>query len=226
MSTENRVKEKKRYFALGVVIICLAIVGTCFLGSLAVNSIKDIFNNQKAKAEYESYLYPVVMLDPQPFDDVTNGSMEDLLNASILSLLTNDESNPHNFEFVEGETSGLAIEKETVEQAFYLLFGKDVTPVHQSVECSTCVFEYQSAVGRYVIPLTGYDPAYLPRVIDIDKKGEGTVALTVGYVAYGDWQISENQFVQPEPVKYRKITLRENDDSFYISAIQNAEGGK
>ncbi len=222
----SKEKGKKRYFILGILIVCLAVVGVGFLGSMTVDSLKDVFNNEKKKSEYESYLYPVVMLDPQPFDDVTNGDMEDLLNASILSLLSDNENSPHDFQFVEGETSGLAIPQETVELAFSTLFGNEVTPVHQSVECSTCVFEYQSAAGRYVIPLTGYDPAYLPDVIEIDKSGEGTIALTVGYVAYGDWQVSENQFTQPEPSKYRKITLREADGSFYISAIQNAEASK
>ncbi len=219
-------KGKRIYFVLGVMIVCLALVGVGFLGSLAVNSLKAVFNNESQKSEYESYLYPVVMLDPQPFDDVINADMEDLLNASILSLLSENENSPYDFEFVEGETSGLAIPQETVELAFSTLFGNEVAPVHQSVECSTCVFEYQNSAKRYVIPLTGYDPAYLPDVIEIDKSGEGTIALTVGYVAYGDWQVSENQFTQPEPIKYRKITLREADGSFYISAIQNSEGNK
>lgn len=228
MSKENTSTKKgnKKYFAFGILILCLALVGVGFLGSLAIDGIKGLLNDDAKKAEYEEYLYPVVMLDPEIFDDVTKADMEDLLNASILSLLADNENSPYDFEFVEGETSGLAIEQETVEQAFSALFGTDVQPVHQSVECSTCVFEYQNASQRYVIPLTGYDPAYLPRVIEIDKSGEGTIALTVGYIAYGDWEVSESEYTQPEPVKYRKITLRENDDSYYVSAIQNADATK
>ena len=86
------------------------------------------------------------------------------------------------------------------------------------------MFEYQSSAARYVIPLTGYDPAFLPDVMEIDKNREGSVALTVGYFAYGDWQVNEdNSFTQPEPAKYRKITLRKTESGYYVSAIQNAE---
>lgn len=219
-------RNNKKYFVFGVLIICLALVGVGFLGSLAFDGIKTLANDDAKKAEYEEFLSPVVMLDPEIFDDVTKADMEDLLNASILSLLSDNENSPYDFEFVEGETSGLAIPQETVEQAFISLFGTDVQPAHQSVECSTCVFEYQNAAQRYVIPLTGYDAAYLPEVIEIDKSGEGAVALTVGYVAYGDWETGDDGYTQPEPVKYRKITLRENGDSYYVSAIQNADATK
>ena len=219
--TEN--KNQKKYFAFGIVIICLALAGLISLGSLAVESLKGISNEDKRKAEYEKFLAPVVMLDPELFDDVTNADMEDLLNASILSILADNESTPYDFDFVEGETSGIAIPKEIVESKFVTLFGTDVKPEHQSVECSTCVFEYQNAANRYVIPLTGYDPAYVPDVTEIDKSGEGAVALTVGYIAYGDWELSENKFTQPEPVKYRKITLRINETGYYVSAVQNSD---
>ncbi len=232
MSQENTVvKERKRghkgSFALGLVIIFFALVGIVCSGVFAFNSIRNLFNNDAQKSEYEKFLYPVVMLDPEVFDDVTKADMTDLIAASILSLISDDENSPYDFEFVEGEVSGLAIPQDVVKDAFVTLFGTDIQPVHQSVECSTCVFEYQSASGRYVIPITGYDPAYMPDVIDIDKTGEGTVSLTVGYIAYGDWEVNQNNdYVQPEPARYRKITLREIDSGYYVSAIQNADVSK
>lgn len=232
MSQENtNIKTEKRgqrgSFALGLIIICFALIGVAFLVMQAVGGVRSVFNDDARKAEYEAFLYPVVMLDPEVFDDVTTADMTDLLASSILSLLSDEKNSPYEFEFVEGETSGLAIPKDVVEKAFTTIFGTDVQPVHQSVECSTCVFEYQAAAGRYVIPITGYDPAYLPDVIEIDKSREGTLALTVGYIAYGDWQVNEsNEYAQPEPAKYRKITLRETESGYYISAIQNADASK
>lgn len=226
MAGENSKKKssKKGSFALGIIIILFALIGVGFAASLAVDAIKNFTNSDSQKSEYEKYLYPVVMLDPDVFDDVTNANMKDLLNASILSLLTDSESSPYDFDFVEGEVSGLAIPQKTVEKAFAALFGTDVTPVHQSVECSTCVFEYQSASQRYIIPLTGYDPAYSPRVIEIEKSREGAIVLTVGYIAYGDWEVNENKaFTETQPAKYRKITLRETGSSYYVSAIQSVD---
>ncbi len=224
MEVKKKTRSHKSSFALGLVIICFALVGVVSVVMYAVGGVQTLFNQEAQKAEYEDFLYPVVMLDPEVFDDVTAADMEDLLAASILSLLAEDENSPYDFEFVEGEVSGLAIPETTVNEAFAKLFGTDTKPEHRSVECSTCLFEYQSAAARYVIPLTGYDPAFLPDVTEIDKNREGTVALTVGYVAYGDWQVNEeNSFAQPEPAKYRKITLRKTESGYYVSAIQNAD---
>lgn len=231
MSQETIVKTEKRgrkgSFILGLVIIGFALIGVAAVVIQLAGVAQTLFNNETKKGEYEDFLYPVVMLDPEVFDDVTKADMTDLIASSILSLLTDEENSPYDFEFVEGETSGLAIPQAVVEEAFFTLFGKDIKPIHRSVECSTCVFEYQHTAGRYVIPITGYDPAYLPDVIEIDKNREGAVALTVGYIAYGDWQVNENgEYAQPEPAKYRKITLRENESGYYVSAIQNADTSK
>lgn len=228
MAKQKKIKKAKSSnrgsFILGLTIICLAIVGICFLVSFGVGKVKTLTNKDNLKNEYETLLYPVVMLDPDTFDDVTNANMENLITASILSLLTDSENSPDKFDFVEGNVSGLAIKQSTVEEAFKKLFGSSITPVHQSVQCSTCVFQYQGTAQRYVIPITGYDPAYTPKVIEINKSKEGTVELTVGYIAYGDWATDKNNdFTEPDPAKYRKITLRPAESGYYISAIQNAD---
>ena len=48
-------KKKKRggFFALGIVIICFALVGAVFLGGLAVGGIKSLGGKEKKKEEYE-----------------------------------------------------------------------------------------------------------------------------------------------------------------------------
>ncbi len=218
--------EKKNYkgaLAVGIIIIIFALIGMGFLISTIAGQISKNSGNDKSEAEYEDFLYPVVTLDPKTFDDITGADMEDLLCSAILSLLTESDNNPYDFEFVEGENSGMGIPQAIVEEAFAKLFGTEVKPVHQSVECSTCIFTYQSAAQRYVVPITGYDPAYVPEVIEISETGE-TVELLTGYIAYGDWEKNENNdFVQPEPAKYRKITLRRSDKGCYVSSIQNAE---
>ena len=225
---ENETSAKKKgsgaAFIVGIIIVCLALAGTFFLGRLGYEKIKTLTDNSEEKQQFETYLYPVIMLDPDTFDDITNADMDDLLCSSILSLLADSENNPYTFDFVEGQTSGLAIPQETVEEAFIKLFGAEVKPAHHSVECSTCIFEYQSAAKRYVIPITGYDPAYTPKVIDMKKSKEGNVELTVGYIAYNDWETDDKtDFNSPEPAKYRKITLRRGDSDYYVSAIQNAD---
>lgn len=221
---KNRRKSShKGAFALGLAVVILAVIGAGFLINLGIGQIRKMNDSSKDITEYEDFLYPVVTLDTRPFDDISSADMKELICASILSLLTDSESNPYDFEFVEGETAGMGIPQETVEKAFKELFGSDIKPVHQSVECSTCIFTYQSTAKRYVIPITGYDSAYVPDVLEADESKEGIIELTVGYVAYGDWQKNEDGYTQPEPAKYRKITLRKSGKGYYISSIQNTD---
>ncbi|MCQ2470502.1 MAG: hypothetical protein MJ147_00515 [Clostridia bacterium] len=225
MSENNpkKKKDRKGAFALGLVIILLAVIGAGFLVNTGISQIHKLTDNEKEKKEYTSYLSPVVTLDVNPFDDITGADMKDLICSSILSLLDDGEKSPYEFEFVEGEVSGMGIPQKTVEEAFKALFGTEVKPVHQSVECSTCIFTYQSQQQRYIIPVTGYDPAYVPEIAGINKTKEGSIELLTGYISYGDWSKAEGKFESPEPSKYRKITLRKADKGYYISAIQNAE---
>lgn len=225
MSEDNKKtkKDRKGSFALGLVIILLAVIGAGFLVNAGVGQIKKFADDDKEKKGFSSYLYPVVTLDVSPFDDITGADMKDLICSSILSLLDDSENSPYDFEFVEGDVSGMGIPQKTVEEAFKSLFGTEVKPVHQSVECSTCIFTYQSQEQRYIIPVTGYDPAYVPEIIDINKTKEGSVELLTGYISYGDWNKTDGKYESPEPSKYRKITLRNADDKYYISAIQNTE---
>ncbi len=228
--SEEIIKEKenkkggKGSFILGLLVVLLAIVGAVFLIGTGVGQLRSLTGSEKQKKEYEEYLSPVATLDINTFDDITGADMKELICSAILSLLEQDGNSPYDFEFVEGDISGMGIPQETVEEAFIALFGTEVKPVHQSVECSTCIFTYQSQTKRYVIPITSYDPAYAPKVLSIKKAAEGSVELLTGYIAYGDWQKSETGgYEQPEPSKYRKITLRKTDKGYYISAIQNAE---
>lgn len=227
---EKNIKEKKSRkgaFAFGLIIVILAVIGTVFLVTFGIHQIQKLTADNSEKNEFETLLYPVVTLDTSVFDDVTGADMEDLICSSVLSLLTAEERTPYDFEFVEGEISGMGIPQETVEKAFHKLFGKEVNPVHQSVQCSTCIFTYQSSAKRYVIPITGYDPAYVPEIVKISKTSEGSVELITGYIAYGDWEKNEeNDYVKPEPAKYRKITLRKQDGGYYISALQNTDAPK
>lgn len=58
-------------------------------------------------------------------------------------------------------------------------------------------------------------------MVDVDKSGN-TIVLTVGYLGGDQWaQDAEGNMVAPEPDKYMKVTLRERDGAYYISALQS-----
>ena len=90
-------------------------------------------------------------------------------------------------------------------------------PFKSSVNClfGDTLFE------TYTVPLTGVTPIYTPDVVNISKTTD-TVVLTVACLSGNAWEQGENgEMIAPTPDKYIRITLRENNENLFISAIQN-----
>lgn len=221
MAEEKMKKHKgthKAAFPVGSLIIILAAIGLVTIVVSAVKGIDTAIQNSKHYEEYDTILTPVVLIDPDTFDDITKADMNQLMEITIWSLLKGDIE-PDTFESNE---SGLSIPKAAVEEEFIELFGTEVSPVHQTIEgYGGLEFVYDTKTETYTVPLTGITPIYTPQVVDKTTSSD-TVVLTVACLAGDAWEQGENgDMVAPTPDKYLKITLREQNENLYISAIQN-----
>lgn len=204
-------------FPLGLLIAVLALVGAVTVIVAGVGAVKNAVQKSRNFEEYNKLLTPVVMSDPDAFDDITNANPEQLIDIAIWSILKSDLA-PDRYEYGEG---GMIIPEADVTASFETLFGTEIRPTHGTVEGYGYEFTYDASKQTYTIPLTGVVPTYTPRVVDLDKTNN-SIVLTVAYLGGDQWaQDSEGNMVAPEPDKYMKVTLREKDGSYYISALQN-----
>ncbi len=207
----------KAAFPVGLLITVLALVGVVTIIFSAVKGIGAAIEKSKNYEEYNTILTPVVLIDPDTFDDITKADINQLMEITIWSLLKGEVS-PDTFESNE---NGLIVPKAAVEEKFVDLFGTEIAPVHQTIDGYEIEFVYDSKSESYTVPLTGITPIYTPQVVDKDTTGD-SVILTVACLAGDAWEQGENgDMIAPSPDKYIKITLREKDDNLYISAIQN-----
>ena len=214
---EEKKKSQKYALPLGIIVILFSVIGFVFAVYHAITGFAALLDNSDAEKEkYQKMLVPVVMNDINEFDDVTKADMAQLIEASIWSIIKSDvETDKY-----EMDGDNLLFPAADVETAFTSLFGTDVEIQHQTVFTTAFEFEYDSEKKVYKVPITGVDPTYTPRVLDISEKSN-TVILTVAYLSGGDWTQSANgDLVPPSPSKYVKVTLRKKDKSYYISAIQ------
>lgn len=207
---------------VGTVVIILVIAG---LVSIIGSAVKKISSSKQPKSyeQYESFISPLVMNDPDTFDDVSKANQEQLIAISIWAILRNNPE-PDKYEYADG---GMLIPQTEIEQSYRTLFGSDVKIVHTNVDGGGIEFNYSEKKKCYVIPITGITPIYTPKVTDADEKS-GSVVLTVGYLASEDWTEDEKgNMVSPEPSKYMKVTLRNNSDgTYYISALQSVDASQ
>lgn len=216
--TKKHKKGARRWaFPLGLLIAVLALVGAVTVIAAGVGAAKNAVQKSRNFDEYNKMLTPVVMNDPDAFDDITNANPEQLIDIAIWSILKSDLA-PDRYEYGE---SGMIIPEADVTASFEKLFGTEIRPTHGTVEGYGYEFTYDASKQTYTIPLTGIVPTYTPRVVDLDKTNN-SIVLTVAYLGGDQWaQDSEGNMVAPEPDKYMKVTLREKDGSYYISALQN-----
>lgn len=215
-------KKKNRFaFPVGVIALILAVIGLIAVIKFGIGAVKNITDNSAKKAEYEKFLTPVVMFDPDPFDDLTQADIPQLVNSAVWALLQS-ENGTEGYAYSDG---GIVVPQADIEKYFTSLFGNeiDLPSLHSSIDMSDYEITYDSAMQSYILPITGIESAYTPKVYDIEKQGS-SVILTVGYIGNKAWvQIENGEMTAPEPDKYMKITLRERNGGMYISSIQNTD---
>ncbi len=218
MAEEKSLNVKN--LVVGILIALFAVIGLITVISGAVRLISSSVRSKDSTDSYKELIAPVIMNDPDAFDDVINANQSQLISISIWSLLKSD-IDPDAF---ENKNGGMLVPASLIEEEFTKLFGKDVSPVHQTVEGGQGIqFEYSKEDGAYIVPITGITALYSPIIADVSEKGSSTI-LTVGYLASEDWRQAENgDMIPPEPVKYMKIYLRKNDGSYYISSIKQTD---
>ncbi len=218
-STPKKKSKKRAHpwaFWLGLLIAVLTVIGLVTVVLLGIGAVKTVSAKVKNIDEYNKMLIPVVMNDPDMFDDVSKADMGQLLDISIWSILRSNLS-PDKYSYVE---NNMIIPEADVTAEYTKLFGTEVPPVHATVSGYGYEFVYNSAEKTYSIPLTGIEPTYTPRVTDVEKKSN-TIVLTVAYLAADGWkQDAQGNMVAPEPDKFVKVTLRESGGNYYISAMQ------
>ena len=224
-SNKKSGKKNKLAFPLGIIASVLAVIGLITVIKFSTDSVKNLTDNTADKKKYAEMLTPVVMFDPDPFDDLTQADVSQLLNSAVWALLMSEDG-ADKYPYSEGENFGIVVPQADIEKYFVSLFGTeiDIASMHSSIDMSEYDITYDAALKSYILPITGVESAYTPKVYDIDKQGSSLV-LTVGYIGNKAWvQIDDGEYSAPEPDKYMKITLRERSGGMYVSSIQSADG--
>ncbi len=225
MKENNKKSRSKLAFPIGIIVLILAVVGAVSTVRFAADSIKKMTDDSADKLKYEQMLEPVVMFDPDPFDDLNQADVSQLLNSAVWALLMSDEGT-EKYPYSEGDVFGIVVPQEDIEKYFVSLFGTeiDIASMHATIDMSAYDITYDAALKSYILPITGVESAYTPKVYEIDEKGS-SVILSVGYIGSKAWaQVADEGYEAPEPDKYMKITLRERSGGMYIASIQSVDG--
>ena len=176
-------KKNRLGFIVGLITVVFAVVGIASTADRVISKVKNFDSKAAAKAEYEEFLEPFVMFDPDPFDDISTAKIAQLINAAIWSVTSNDDSSDM-YEYTDG---GLLIPAQAVSEEFTRLFGsqiEDLESVYRTVDMSAHDITYDSAQAGFIIPITSIDTAYIPEVYEIETKGNSIIGES-RYLIFG-----------------------------------------
>lgn len=214
-----RRRGKYRYgIGMGALVMVLAFVG---LSAIVWGVGRQIYRAATDDSElraYDTFLAPIVMQDPEPFESPAEADAEMVMKASLWRTVTQNGAQYNSYDD-QGRT---LVPLGDVVDACHTLFGPDceLQPTNPQEET---FFEYDSEKNVFRVTPYSSQSSFSPYTISSKKSGD-TITLRVGYVV-GDWQDgTESSSATPEPVKYMQYVLKKTADgkSEYVTAVRNA----
>lgn len=209
-------KNRKVFFALGLVTIVMAIVGLVTTVRFCIGLVGDIANQTALKNEFAVFLYPMVITDGPAFESAENVPSSVVINAAIWRIIMNGDTKKY-----ENDGTNLTVSEIDVESAAAALFGFGVNIEHQTVGLGTTVFEYVPSTKSYLVPLDPNYNTYWPRVSEISNVGE-LFTVTVEYMPPTMFA-TEGMDYQLEPDKIMVYTVSRTAASMTIQSLRYSE---
>lgn len=175
-SAAHLIKNRKTFFAVGLIVIILAAVGLVNTVKFAMNTVNDIANQTAIKEEFAEFIYPMVLIDTPAFDSAENIPASVVVNAAIWRICIYG-----NTEKYENDGVNMTISEIDVESSAAALFGASVKVVHQTVTSGVVVFEYDQTLKSYIVPVNMDKNTFWPKISQISSVGD-TFTLTVEYM--------------------------------------------
>lgn len=247
------VKKHRRHWygiPVGTLVLCLALVGLIFIGTQAYHYIYDKVTDDSTERAYDTYLTPVVMLDPEPFESLDAADKEMVLQAAVWKTVFENASSTNDYD----DNARMVFSGELVRSNAVKLFGVNciLTPEDIYLPGSGAeegapegTISYDEATDTYHVPLIGNVGTYQPYTVSVRNKGD-IATLRVAYCVLADNVDStiptvsqaaasaagaEEEIIQTgnetrlRVIKYLEYEIAYDEDTQlqYISAIRSPE---
>lgn len=175
-------KLKRRLYAvMGVIFTIFAVIGIVTTAGKGVSMFRKFASGETKKDGFTELVYPMVIMDIESFDKPSDLTSEQIITASVWSIIMNDkklEKYPVNA--AGGDV--ISISAYDVEAEAVALFGQDHAEfVHTTVGPVTSRFYYDPEKGVYNVPIHPIVFTYEPEIKSIVKRGS-QYTVTVDYI--------------------------------------------
>lgn len=215
-------KTRRRISAfIGAVTLVLVVMVFVSVVKTVVIGINNIGGTGEKKMEYTEFISPVVLNDPEPFENVDSAENQMLLESSIWCVLDDIKNTAdHNYNY--DATGKIILPADEVEAASKKLFGNDVK-LNMDVlsESNGNTLYYYNSVDHNFHISTGGIVGPSANITKIAQKRD-YISLVVGYSSQADMSLTSSEGSEVECYKYMEYILALNSDgSYYIRSVKN-----
>ncbi len=175
-------KLKRNIFAvLGVIFTVFAVIGIITTVGWGIRKIRGFATGEAKKDGFTELIYPVVIMDIESFDKPSELTSEQIITASIWSIIMDDEKlEKYPVNVAGGDV--ISISAYDIEAEAVALFGQDHAEfVHTTVGPMNSRFYYDAEKGVYNVPIHPIVFTYEPEIKSIVKSGSD-YTITVDYI--------------------------------------------
>ena len=220
MQTQIRKRPRRRKYAapVGGAFIALAVIGIVTVIVLSIRLTVSFLDNDREKQMFESFIRPVVMFNPLPFEEPQSVDMMELLRYSMWGTLMSDKRASYAY----SDSTDLIIPATDLDVAAAKLFGPAMELVHQSFSDYETDYTYDETENVYTVPMSAQLFVYTPRVYEITSDGE-YLKLYVGYIPPEDAWTADyaGNTKEPAPDKYMIYVMSKTEDGYHIAKVQD-----
>lgn len=181
----NNHRKNRIAGVMGALILIFAVIGFITTVTLVGNWLVSVSQNQAEKDKFSEFIYPLVMLDPPAFENVSKLNSSTILSAAVWDLILNADTSKYD----RDEFGIITVPETDIEVYVAKLFGEGVTVTHQAIGDVEFSFPYNEEEGVYYIADTPFY-SYVPRVTEIQRREDEKIYLRVDYLTPNMYWIS------------------------------------
>ena len=208
-------KKRRFFFGFAVFVIIMAIIGLVSSVRFVAGVTANLLDNTSLKNEFAAFIFPVVVNDIAPFEEVDEIPDSSKISCAIWNILLNSDTS----EFEKDGSMGLTVPEYNVSASCRELFGSTVSLEHQTVGTAEVRFVYDEETHTYSANKNIRYLTYSPQIISVAEDGD-VYTVIVGYLPPAVAAVAGISGLQAQPEKYMEYKISRWDGKDTLMSVR------
>lgn len=208
------VRKKRFFFGFAIFVVVMALIGCISTVRFVIQFTGHLVDNTSLKNEFAQFIFPVVVNDIAPFENVDEIPNTSKVTCSIWNILIMKDTAPY-----ETSMGDLKIPEYDVTASLKELFGSTATMEHQSVGIGEVRFTYDEESHIYIASKNIRYLTYAPQVVEMSESDD-TYTLIVGYLPPALATVTGISGMEVVPEKYMEYTINRWDGKNTLMSVR------